>query len=152
MDVDRGCPRNCSHVCKLGSSWEKHALDQALAEAGVVGWLRNVPRKEWAFTVSYRYGDEDKPMYPDFLVFRRHGGGIICDVLEPHSLAFEDSVAKAKGLADFAKRHGDKFGRIQLIAKCGSTYKRLALDDIETRDRVLTVVTGDNLRQLFVDA
>ena len=76
-------------------------------------------------------------MYPDFLVFRRQGGGIVCDILEPHALAWEDSVAKAKGLAAFARDHGDDFGRIQLIAKFGRSYKKLSLDDIETRDKVL---------------
>jgi hypothetical protein len=42
-------------------------------------------------------------MYPDFVVFRKQGAGNVCDILEPHSLSFEDSAAKAKGLAAFAK-------------------------------------------------
>jgi type III restriction enzyme len=91
-------------------------------------------------------------MYSDFLVFRRQGGGIICDILEPHSLSWEDSVAKAKGLAEFASKHGDEFGRIQLIAKFGKAYKKLSLDDIETRDQALAVTTSDHLKLLFEDA
>jgi type III restriction enzyme len=138
-------------VCKLGG-WEKDVLVEALADDDAVGWLRNVPRKQWAFTVPYRYADEYKPMYPDFLVFRRQGGGIVCDILEPHALAFEDSVAKAKGLADFARKHGDQFGRIELIAKFGKNYKKLSLDDIETRDKVLAVTTSDHLKLLFQDS
>ena len=63
--------------------------------------------------------------------------------------AFEDSVAKAKGLAAFARDHGDVFGRIQLIAKVGGGYKTLSLDDGETRDKVLEVATGQHLKQLF---
>ncbi|MGO9898837.1 MAG: DEAD/DEAH box helicase [Solirubrobacteraceae bacterium] len=139
-------------VWKPGGSWEKDALIAALAQDGVVGWLRNVPRKEWALTVPYQYGGQWKPMYPDLLVFRRQGVGVVCDVLEPHGLHLEDSVAKAKGLAEFAKKHGDQFGRIQLIAKFGANYKRLALDDIETRDKVLAVTTSDHLKLLFDDA
>ena len=54
--------------------------------------------------------------------------------------AYSDSVAKAKGLAAFAKDHGDEFGRIRLIAKIGSSFKQLALDDIQTRERVLGIV------------
>lgn len=131
--------------------WEKDVLVDALKEDGVVGWLRNVPRKEWAFTVPYQYAGQWKPMYPDLLVFRRQGAGVVCDVLEPHGLHLEDSVAKAKGLAEFAKRHGDEFGRIQLIAKFGSNYKRLSLDDIPIRDKVLAVTTADHLKLLFED-
>jgi type III restriction enzyme len=132
--------------------WEKDVLVEALADDDVVGWLRNVPRKEWALTVPYQYTGQWKPMYPDLLVFRRQGAGVICDVLEPHGLHLEDSVAKAKGLAEFAKKHGDQFGRIQLIAKFGSNYKRLALDNIETRDKVLAVTTSDHLKLLFEGA
>ncbi len=75
----------------------------------------------------------------------------MCDILEPHALAWEDSAAKAKGLAAFARAHGDEFGRIQLIAKVGGDYKRLPLHDIETRDKVLAVATGEHLKQLFFD-
>jgi type III restriction enzyme len=92
-------------------------------------------------------------MYPDFVVFRRQGNGLVCDILEPHSLSFEDSAAKAKGLAEFARDHGDEFGRIHLIAKVGSGgYKTLSLDNIETRDKVLAVATGEHLKQEFQDS
>jgi len=40
--------------------------------------------------------NEFKPMFPDFLVFRRQGAGLVCDILEPHAPAFADSVPKAK--------------------------------------------------------
>ncbi len=136
------------------NEWERDALKTALGEDDAVGWLRNDPRKPWSFTVPYEAGSEYKPMYPDFLVFRRQGDGLVCDILEPHSLSFEDSAAKAKGLAAFARDHGDAFGRIQLIAKVSgsSDYKTLALDDIETRQKVLGVATGEHLKQLFRDA
>jgi type III restriction enzyme len=139
-------------ACKL-NTWEEKVLDEALAERGVVGWLRNEPRKQWSFSIAYRKGSEDRPMYPDLLVFRRDGAGILCDIYEPHALAYEDSVGKAKGLAEFARDHGEKFGRIQLIAELQKgTFKRLRLDDIVVRDKVLGVVGGDHLTQLFDDA
>src|SRR5438034_2176367 len=84
--------------CKL-NTWEVLVLDQALEEKGVIGWLRNDPRKEWSFSVAYQKGGEDRPMYPDLLIFRRDGGGVLCDIYEPHALAYEDSVDKARGLA-----------------------------------------------------
>lgn len=133
------------------NEWEKDALKAALADDDALGWLRNDPRKPWSFTVPYEAGREYKPMYPDFLVFRRQGAGIVCDILEPHALAWEDSAAKAKGLAAFARDHGDAFGRIQLIAKVGGSYKTLSLDDTDVRDKVLGVATGEHLKQLFAD-
>jgi len=131
------------------NAWERDALKAALADDDAVAWLRNDPRKPWSFTVPYEAGKEFKPMYPDFVIFRRQGSGIVCDILEPHSLSFEDSAAKAKGLAAFARDHGDEFGRIQLIAKVGSGFRTLSLDDIETRDDVLAVQGGEHLKLLF---
>jgi type III restriction enzyme len=140
-----------SFSCKL-NAWEQKVLDEALAEPGVVGWLRNDPRKEWSFSVAYEKGGEARPMYPDLLVFRRDGAGILCDVYEPHSLAYEDGVAKARGLAAFARDQGDKFGRIQLITELKrGTFSRLRLEDIEVRDKVLGVDGPDHLQQLFED-
>lgn len=138
------------HACTL-NDWERDALKDALADPDAVAWLRNDPRKPWSFTVPYQVGGEFKPMYPDLLVFRRQGGGLVCDILEPHAPAFADTVAKAKGLAAFARDHGDEFGRIRLIAKVKGAYKAVSLDDIETRDKVLGVATSDHLNQLFED-
>lgn len=140
---------NGSFPCKL-NSWEETVLAEALAEKGAVGWLRNQPRQEWSFTVPYRQDGEDRPLYPDFLVFRRTGGKIVADVLEPHATAYADSWAKAVGLAEFAKEHGDQgFGRIELITKIGKGMKRLDLNKTEVRERVLGVLNNEHLKQLF---
>ncbi len=138
--------------CTL-NRWEEKVIDEALADSKVIGWLRNEPRKPWAFSIAYRKAGEDHPMYPDVLVFRRDGGGVLCDIYEPHALAFEDSVGKAKGLAEFARDHGEKFGRIQLLAELKKgAFKRLRLDDTKVRDNVLGVDGPDHLRQLFEQA
>jgi type III restriction enzyme len=138
--------------CEL-NTWEAKVIDDALSEKDVVGWLRNEPRKSWSFSIAYQKGKDDRAMYPDLLVFRRQGAGILCDIYEPHALAYEDSVAKAKGLAEFARDHGEKFGRIELVAELkNGEFKRLRLDDTDVRDRVLGVSTGDHLRQLFEQA
>jgi type III restriction enzyme len=135
------------------NTWERKVLDEALAEKGVVGWLRNDPRKEWSFSVAYREDGEDRPMYPDLLVLRRSGGGVLCDVYEPHALAYKDSVGKAKGLAELARDHGEKFGRIQLVTELKKgTLTRLRLDDVQVRDKVLGVSSSEHLRQLFAEA
>jgi type III restriction enzyme len=131
------------------NAWESAQIEAAVADAEVVGWLRNQPRAPWAFTVPYRHGGRDKPHYPDFIVFRRHGGTILPDVLEPHSLAWEDTVEKARGMAEFAQRHGELFGRIDMLAEIKGRTCRLALNDLATRDAVLKVEGANGLRTLF---
>lgn len=132
------------------NGWEESVLSDALAEKGTVAWLRNVPRQHWSFVIPYRHHGDDKPLYPDFLVFRKAGGKIIVDVLEPHAMAYDDSWAKAVGLAEFARERGDRqFGRIELITKVGKTMKRLDLNKPDVRDKVLAVQTNQHLKQLF---
>jgi type III restriction enzyme len=134
--------------CKL-NEWEVSVVEAELHNEEIVGWLRNAARKNWALKVPYTYGGEDHPMYPDFLFFRRHGSGIVVDILEPHSLSYDDSAAKAKGLADFALRHGDLFGRIELIFKKGNDLVRLDVNRVDLRDKVRAVSSNEHLRQLF---
>ena len=99
-------PLDGKFPCKL-NSWEEKVLDEALAEKGAVGWLRNDPRKEWSFSIAYQKGGEDRPMYPDLLIFRRDGAGILCDIYEPHAMSYGDSVSKAKGLVILPRTRGE---------------------------------------------
>jgi type III restriction enzyme len=131
------------------NEWERATIEAELAREDVVGWLRNVPRKSWAFKVPYKYDGDDRAMYPDFLFFRRQGEGIVVDILEPHRLVQDDSASKAAGLADFAKVHGDRFGRIELIIKEKDKLMRLDVNDGDLRDKVSGVKDNGHLRQLF---
>lgn len=140
---------NGDFSCQL-NEWEAEVVEAELARGKeVVGWLRNIPRKAWAFAVPYTYGGEDRPMYPDFLFFRRQGGGIVVDILEPHSLSHDDSASKAKGLADFAFRHGELFGRIELIIKEKGRLLRLNINQAGVRDKVRAVSNNEHLRQIL---
>lgn len=132
------------------NDWETSVLKDEVAKDEVIGWLRNDPRKEWSFSIPFNLNGEDRPMYPDFLIFRDTESKIVCDILEPHSLSWSDSAAKAMGLAEFAKKHGDQFGRIELIAQTdGDSLKRLDLNDPEIQKNVLSVQGSNNhLRQL----
>jgi type III restriction enzyme len=135
------------------NEWERATVEAELARDDVLGWLRNVPRKSWAFKLPYRYdGDDTAAMYPDFLFFRRQGAGVVVDILEPHRLTQDDSAAKAVGLADFATRHGDRFGRIELIIKEKDKLLRLDVNRGDVRDKVRAVKDNGHLRQLFESA
>ncbi len=69
------------------------------------------------------------------------------DILEPHR--GEDSVAKAKGLADFADRHGTAFSRIELIRVDAGQVRRLNMNDHRTPAAVLPIQSHDELMPLF---
>lgn len=131
------------------NGWETEVLTDAMNENDFVAWLRNEPRQEWSLCVPYKHHADDKPHYPDFLVFRKSGEGFIADILEPHSLSYDDGWAKARGLAEYAKQHGDLFGRIQLIGKVKRTMRRLDLKDASLREKVLVVNNNEQLVQLL---
>ena len=131
------------------NKWEHPVVKKEVARKDFVGWLRNVPRKPWALTLPYEYGGHIKPMYPDFLIVRKDGNNHIVDILEPHAPAFDDSYAKAKGLAQFAHKHSMDFGRIELIRLDGNEIKRLDLMDANNRQKVLQVSDNAGLDLIF---
>ncbi len=137
----------------VSNNLEDKVLTEELAGGDeVLAWLRNEPRKPWAFSINYSRHGVENAMYPDFIIFRKANGRILCDVLEPHSQREADSAAKARGLAIFADKHGHQFGRIELIDEVDGTIKRLRLKETETNKRVKSVANDEHLRQLFNDA
>jgi type III restriction enzyme len=135
------------------NTWEEKVLKEALVEKPVIGWLRNVPRRPWSLCVPYVLGGEDKPLYPDLVVFRRVKSEIVADLLDPHDPGLPDAVEKAVGLARFAEKHGMDFGRIELITiNEKKAIQRLDLNKPSVRDKVKKVTSREHLVQLFKDA
>jgi len=131
------------------SSWEKEILDDELKKSDVVGWLRNLPRKDWSLCVPYLVGETIKPMYPDFIIFRNVKGKIVVDILDPHSSGFSDAVFKAKGLALYAETDGQRFGRIQLINKINGRLRRIDMNNEKIRTRMSKLVDTSQLDKLY---
>lgn len=102
--------------------------------------------------MPYEDGGEDRPMYPDFLLVRKQGKGLVVDIIDPHSIGLADSPAKAAGLAKFAAKHADRFGRIDLILLDRKTWKRLDLTDEIIRQKVLGVKLPAEMKKLFDEA
>jgi len=95
---------------------------------------------------------EDKPLYPDFLFFRNENGKIAVDLLDPHDSGLADAVEKAKGRAEYAKKHGDQFGRIELIVENSKgELKRLNLNKESIRDEVFKVTSKPHLDKFLED-
>ncbi len=131
------------------NSWEKLVIDTEIAKQEVVTWLRNEDRKQWSFCLPYEYRGNIQPMFPDFLIIRQQANGFIIDILEPHSHNLPDNTEKAVALAKFASKHGDQFGRIELIRIVGNQIKRLDVNDESNRQKVLAVSSNQHLDLLF---
>lgn len=131
---------------------ETDVLERELKSKAVKAWLRNTDRKPWALCVPYEVEGEDKPMYPDFLIVRSEDDNLVVDIVDPHTISLADAPAKAAGLAKFAAKHADKFGRIELIMVDGKTSKILDLTQETARNKVKGVKLPEQLRKLFDEA
>ncbi len=136
-------------------SWEAGVLQEELARPEVVGWLRNLDRKPWSLEIPYETGGEMRPMFPDLVIVRKVGGEITVDILEPHDPSLADNFEKAIGLARFAERHGERFGRIQLIRKQtspagGEHFLRLEINQSATIRQLLLITSNPQLDELFI--
>ena len=102
-----------------------------------------------ALCVPYGQG-QAKPLYPDMLVFRREGKKVKIDILDPHDDARADAAEKALGLADFARKHGASFGRIEMIRLVKGQIQRLRLHQEIVCGKVLRVTDLKHLAELYV--
>lgn len=131
------------------SSWETIVLKEEMARKDFAGWLRNVDRKQWALTIPYEMDNETKAAYPDFIILRRAGKRTIVDLLEPHDITRTDVVYKAKGFARYAEKHGEFYGRIELIEVVKGITKRLNIADETVREKVKRISNSEDLNSLF---
>lgn len=131
-------------------SWEQAVLQDAERKPGYAGFLRNMDRKPWALSIPY--GDPAlKPLFPDLLVFRRVKGRVMVDILDPHGDFLADALDKVKGLARYAERHGDSYGRIEAIRVVKDRIERLDLQVNKLREKVLEATTVQQLSTLYVE-
>lgn len=143
---------------KLDSQWEYDVVEEEAKGGDFVCWLRNPPRQNWSLCIPYEKANEVHGFYPDFMIVRRdtnvnNESGYIVDILEPHSDGFDDNLAKAQGLAKYAKEEC-AFGRIQMIRRetgVGGTsrFRRLEFNKGSVREKVLAATTNDELRHIF---
>lgn len=128
--------------------WEETVLREEMKAKTFAGWLRNIPKKPWALCVPYGQG-QAKPQYPDMLLFRSEGNKIKTDILDPHDDSRGDAAEKAAGLADFARKHGAAFGRIETVRVVKGRIQRLRLHQESIRDKVLKVTDLKHLAELY---
>jgi type III restriction enzyme len=130
------------------NGWEKAFMKWTQEQGDFVCWLRNLPRRDWAFCVPYEKGGE-KPFYPDFVIVRKKGKGYVADILEPHDDSRLDTWAKVKGLAKFADEHEVSFGRLMLGRKVGDKLQVVDVADHKTREKARKMGAPADLEALF---
>lgn len=131
------------------TSWEAGVLIDEMKRDEFAAWLRNVDRKPWSLEVPYQVDGTWRPMYPDMLIVRKVGSDFVFDVLEPHDDSRADNLYKAQGLAQFAEKHGDRFGRIQLIRKKGDSFLRLEMNKTAVRNRIKQAASNPTIDAIF---
>jgi type III restriction enzyme len=129
------------------NTWESIVIEKEINNC--FAWMRNVSRKPWALSYKYESNNGWKPGYPDFLVVRKIGDGLVVDILEPHNESLADSLEKAKGLAYYADLHGTRFGRIEMQRIEDGKIIRLDFNDPEIRQRALRLSSNQELYNLF---
>lgn len=133
------------------NSWEEKLITNEGNRSDFVCWLRNRPRKPWALCIPYTFENENKKLFPDFIIIRKDAAnGYLVDILEPHSSALKDNLAKAKGLANYAKENIN-VSRIQLIRLdgTGESFVRLNLTNSLIRNKVLKAINNEELDHIF---
>jgi type III restriction enzyme len=138
------------------NEWEDGVLREELKRDSFVAWLRNLDRKKWSLEIPYKTAGVTKPMFPDLIVVRNDARGYIFDILEPHDPSRDDNYPKAVGLAEFAEKHGEYFGRIQLIRKERGAdkrdhYYRLDMGLLNIRNQVRGITSNAELDRIFAE-
>ncbi len=130
------------------NGWEEAFIKWTQEQSDFVCWLRNLPRRDWAFCVPYEKGGE-KPFYPDFIIVRKKGKSYVADILEPHDDSRIDTWAKVKGLAKFADDHEVSFGRLMVGRKVGNVLQVVDVADHKIREKARKMGSPADLEALF---
>jgi len=135
------------------NDWESGVVKEEMKK-GAVAWLRNLDRKKWSLEIPYKVDGVTTSMFPDLVVVRADEHGYVFDVLEPHDPSRKDNYPKAVGLAEFAEKHGEYFGRIQLIRKAKGAdrrdhFFRLDMGKLSVRNKVRGVTSNEQLDRIF---
>jgi hypothetical protein len=141
------------------NGWEIDVVNKEIKRSTALGWYRN-PAHNGLDSVCISYKDPQgnwRGMHPDFVFFHNVEGKVLPSIIDPHGQHLDDSMVKLVGLANFAERYGDKFHRIEAVAKDGSRWRKLDLkrEDVrqkvaEMQDSSVTSLYGDPVSEEYV--
>ena len=133
------------------NSWEGEVVRAELAgkrTGNVVAWYRNPSRaSQDSLGILYEDGGEPKIVRPDFIFFvQQSDGSIASDIVDPHGIQFGDAMPKLEGLARYAERFGDRYRRIEAVAKVGDMFRVIDMKEPGTRS---AVAGATSIKQLY---
>lgn len=128
------------------NAWERLVVEAEVRRSGFVAWYRN-PGSATPASLRIAYQDDNDDwasLQPDFIIVsRRSDGALGASIVDPHGDHLADTRAKLRALAEFAERFGDRFVRIESIAKVDDEALRvLDLTRPEVRHAVQTFGGG----------
>lgn len=123
------------------NDWERAVVEAELARDGFVAWYRN-PGSATPASLRIAYQNDEgawASLQPDFIVVsRRSDGSLGASIVDPHGDHLADARAKLRALAMFAAQYGDRFVRIESVAKVeDGSLRVLDLGDPVVRADVL---------------
>jgi type III restriction enzyme len=141
------------------NNWEIEVVNKEIKRVEAAGWYRNPAHNGMdSLCVSYKDAQGNwRGMHPDFVFFHEIDGAILPSIVDPHGQHLDDSMVKLVGLANFAERYGDKFHRIEAVAKDGTRWRKLDLkrEDVrlkiaQMQDSTVTSLYGDPVSEEYV--
>jgi hypothetical protein len=127
--------------------WERAVLEKEMGREGFKFWYRNPDRPtQDSLGIAYEFEDDIKLMRPDFLFFSAlTSGEVVVDIIDPHGHHLADALPKLQGLADYAKKFGNQYRRIEAVADGGSGLRRLDMTKPEVRSAVRAASSAEGL-------
>jgi type III restriction enzyme len=138
------------HPTKKLNGWEQTILDEERKRPGFIGWFRNPEQGDDRVAICYKDGEGTwRTKSPDFLVFHKEKGSVVCSLVEPHDISGKNSWCIAQGMAEFAKEYSAEFERVDLTIEDGQKGKRLELAKPSWRSKALAVTSNEALKAVF---
>jgi len=137
------------------NEWEREVIATEIGRPSFVAWYRN-PQRATPNSLRIAYQDESgkwSSLQSDFvIVSRRDDGSLAASIVDPHGDHLADAKAKLRALADFAEQYGERFLRIESIAKGpDGTLRSLDLQDANVR-KAVRGFEGGKISPLYVSS
>jgi type III restriction enzyme len=130
------------------NGWEKSLMEQLMKEKGFLGWLRNLPRRDWALVSLTRWLAQSPSIRILSFSVRRDGKSrSTCS--SRTTIAVLILGQKPKGLAVFADSHGLEFGRLVIARKKGDEFQFVDMNDRVTREKARKMQSPNDMESLF---
>jgi type III restriction enzyme len=144
------CDESGNYPAEL-NSWEQYVVEKEMKSAGFCFWYRNPQQPgQSSLGIAYLSGEQYSIIRPDFLFFTKESDeAVVANIVDPHGLHLADALPKLKGLAEYAKTHGQSFGRIESVAEVKGKMRCIDLKNSAVRK---AITEANDATSLFRDS